>query len=255
MFPAGESDARLHACIVQLDACVEDALLKIEQNQNGFVIVLDDNGIVVGTVTDGDLRRQILGGATLSCPVSYNKEFRYLQLSSGWQDTCEGFNDPSVKFLPICDSRKKLVNVVTKNQFHKMLLHGLDWSPSFHFCELDVLAEDQEITNRPWGFYKNIFLSHHARSKIIVIHPGQCISLQLHRKREEHWVVIAGHGVVTLSDQLLNVRSGSYIKIDRNRLHRMKCSGSEKLIFAEIQLGDYFGEDDIIRVEDDYDRV
>lgn len=89
-----------------------------------------------------------------------------------------------------------------------------------------------------------------------MVNPKGILSLQEHKRREEHWVIINGEGRVTLGDSVKNVHAGDFIYIPKGCKHRLENpSGSEYLMVAEVQLGDYFGEDDIIRYEDIYGRV
>ena len=104
--------------------------------------------------------------------------------------------------------------------------------------------------SRPWGQYTVLKDEDHFKLKHIVVEPGQRLSLQKHEKREEHWVVIKGAGLMTLDAQEYTVAPGSYINIPLGAVHRMHNTGTERIEFVEIQLGSYFGEDDIIRLAD-----
>jgi mannose-6-phosphate isomerase-like protein (cupin superfamily) len=84
--------------------------------------------------------------------------------------------------------------------------------------------------------------------------PGERLSLQSHQHRAEHWVVVAGAATVTVDDQVVAVGCGEHIHIPIGSLHRIENRGSERLRIIEIQTGDYLGEDDIVRYEDDYGR-
>jgi mannose-1-phosphate guanylyltransferase/mannose-1-phosphate guanylyltransferase/mannose-6-phosphate isomerase len=87
------------------------------------------------------------------------------------------------------------------------------------------------------------------------VNPGQQISYQSHAKREEHWVIIAGVGELILDGKAQALHKGNSVKIPQGAKHRIRNSGSEPLEFIEVQLGSYFGEDDITRFEDDYNRI
>jgi mannose-6-phosphate isomerase-like protein (cupin superfamily) len=90
--------------------------------------------------------------------------------------------------------------------------------------------------------------------KRIVVRPGQRLSLQRHRQRDEQWTVVRGEGLVTLEEKEIRLGVGSSIRIPRGSLHRVRNPGGEDLAFVEVQTGSYFGEDDIERLEDDYGR-
>ena len=115
-----------------------------------------------------------------------------------------------------------------------------------------VLARRENY--RPWGHY--VVLEDHPEHKVkrIVVDPGQRLSLQLHHRRAEHWLVIEGEGLVTLDNEEILVRAGEAIDIPRETRHRVRNPGDVPCVFIEVQTGDYFGEDDIVRLEDDYGR-
>jgi mannose-1-phosphate guanylyltransferase/mannose-1-phosphate guanylyltransferase/mannose-6-phosphate isomerase len=80
------------------------------------------------------------------------------------------------------------------------------------------------------------------------------LSYQSHAKREEHWTITQGRGEVVLNDQVIPVKAGSHVHIPTGAKHRMRNTSNETLEFVEVQLGSYFGEDDIVRYQDDYQR-
>jgi mannose-6-phosphate isomerase len=108
---------------------------------------------------------------------------------------------------------------------------------------------------RPWGFYENLVEEDNHKIKRITVKPGQRLSLQKHEKRCEHWYLLQGMGLVTLNDETIQVKTGSSVDIFFEDVHRITNTGDEDLVFIEVQTGAYFGEDDIVRLEDDYNRV
>ncbi len=110
------------------------------------------------------------------------------------------------------------------------------------------------IGDRPWGKYLVLLNSNDHKVKEITVYPGQRLSLQRHRKREEHWFIHHGNAQVTIDGKDSILLAGEHIDITRNCAHRIKNIGKDDLVFIEIQTGDYFGEDDIERLEDDYKR-
>lgn len=111
-----------------------------------------------------------------------------------------------------------------------------------------------EKSERPWGRYEVIAESATYKVKTISVLPGKRLSYQRHQKRAEHWFITDGIGVVTIEGVDFDVKPGSTVDIKVNQLHRIANTGSEDLVFIEVQTGTYFGEDDIERVEDDYGR-
>ncbi len=117
--------------------------------------------------------------------------------------------------------------------------------------------KNKEINNceRPWGRY--FLLDHTLAYKIkrIEVNPKSRLSYQYHKKRSETWVIIKGEGIVTIEGKNKNISQGDTIIIPKTSKHRIENTGNDKLIFIEVQTGTYFGEDDIIRIEDDYNRI
>jgi mannose-6-phosphate isomerase len=90
--------------------------------------------------------------------------------------------------------------------------------------------------------------------KTIEVHPGQRLSYQRHSRRSEHWFVVGGEGIVTLDGTSIDVRRGDAVDVPLGTAHRIQNIGDVPLVFVEVQHGDYFGEDDIVRLDDDYGR-
>lgn len=107
---------------------------------------------------------------------------------------------------------------------------------------------------RPWGSYQILYEDSTCKVKKIVVNPGLRLSLQSHQKRDEFWILVSGQAIVTLEDQQLSLVAGQSICIPNKAKHRIANGGSEPLVFLETQTGSYFGEDDIIRYQDDFGR-
>jgi mannose-6-phosphate isomerase len=111
------------------------------------------------------------------------------------------------------------------------------------------------MEQRPWGYFEILAEAPECKVKKIVVYPGRRLSLQRHRQRSEHWYFLAGEGVVTLDSVDIEVKSGETVNIPMAVSHRIRNTGRRSIIFVEIQTGEYFGEDDIERLEDDYGRA
>jgi glycosyltransferase involved in cell wall biosynthesis len=107
---------------------------------------------------------------------------------------------------------------------------------------------------RPWGHYENLLEHNDHKIKELVVNPGERLSLQKHRRRAEHWTVVSGDALVTVGEKEIPLKPGQSVDIPRDVVHRIMNPSEIPLIIVEVQMGDYFGEDDIIRLEDDYDR-
>ena len=108
---------------------------------------------------------------------------------------------------------------------------------------------------KPWGSYTNILDEDYTKVKKIVIKPGESPSYQYHFKRSEIWVIVKGLAEVKIDGKINRYSVGDIIKVEKKQKHQPKNVGSEDLIFIEIQLGEYFGEDDIKRIDDKYGRT
>ena len=115
-------------------------------------------------------------------------------------------------------------------------------------------AETFPIDHRPWGWFKILTLSGEFQVKRIFIKPGAALSLQSHKHRSEHWVVISGMATVTINDEVTKLKTGQSTFIPKGALHRLENKEKEGLEIIEIQLGHYLGEDDITRYDDIYAR-
>ena len=107
---------------------------------------------------------------------------------------------------------------------------------------------------RPWGTFENLLDREYCKVKEIIIRPNEAPSYQFHYKRNETWVIVRGTGTLTLDDQESPVSPGQTVQVPVGMKHRLRNTGTEDLVFIEVQWGEYFGEDDIVRLEDDYDR-
>lgn len=108
---------------------------------------------------------------------------------------------------------------------------------------------------RPWGSFTVLDEGRSYKVKRIEVLPGQRLSYQKHARRSEHWMVVQGAAKVTLDGKEIAVTTGETVDIPRGSSHRIENPAAETLIFIEVQRGDYLGEDDIIRLEDDYGRL
>ena len=116
-------------------------------------------------------------------------------------------------------------------------------------------ADDYPRFHRPWGWYETLCLDHRFQVKRIMVKPGGVLSLQSHRHRSEHWIVVAGTAEVTIDDDVKLVTENQGVYIPLGATHRMANPGKVPMYLIEVQTGAYLGEDDIVRYEDVYDRA
>ena len=108
---------------------------------------------------------------------------------------------------------------------------------------------------KPWGSYTNLMDEEYTKVKKIVIKPGEAPSYQYHFKRSEIWTIVKGLAEIKIDDSVVVYSTGDIITIPKQAKHQVRNIGEDELVFVEVQLGDYFGEDDIVRLEDKYGRV
>jgi mannose-6-phosphate isomerase len=111
-----------------------------------------------------------------------------------------------------------------------------------------------EIASPPWGTWTVLLEEPDFKVKCIEVLPRCRLSYQKHSQRQEHWFIVRGSAKIVLDDQILLLSEGQSLDIKRESAHRIENTGENVLIFIEVQMGRYLGEDDIIRLSDDYGR-
>jgi mannose-1-phosphate guanylyltransferase/mannose-6-phosphate isomerase len=117
------------------------------------------------------------------------------------------------------------------------------------------ITEEHLKVHRPWGSYQSVDMGERHQVKRIIVKPGGRLSLQKHHHRSEHWIVVRGAARVTVNDLVKTVHENESVYIPIGATHRMENPGKIPLELIEVQTGSYLGEDDIIRIEDDYRRL
>jgi len=147
------------------------------------------------------------------------------------------------------------VNILGQLEDDPQLLESVSEGDIMRVEVLQAEEDESDESQRPWGFYEVLLDEPDHKVKRITVYPGKRLSLQRHQKRSEHWHIIKGNAVVTLDDQEIPLGKGESVDIPRGGTHRVANPGQEEMVFIEIQQGDYFGEDDIERFEDDFGRA
>lgn len=112
-----------------------------------------------------------------------------------------------------------------------------------------------EKEERPWGRFFVIHDEPNYKLKRIEVDPGKRLSYQYHNRRSEVWTIVEGEAIVTIEGKVKEYKKGDTILIPKRAKHRIGNEKQKKVIFIEVQLGSYFGEDDIVRIDDDYNRI
>jgi len=113
---------------------------------------------------------------------------------------------------------------------------------------------DQYTEQRPWGSFTILVDADNFKAKRLDVLPGKRLSLQSHQRRSEHWIVVTGLAKITIGEDVLEYSRGQYVFVPQKTKHRIENTGNTLLTIVEVQLGEYFGEDDIVRYEDDFER-
>jgi mannose-6-phosphate isomerase-like protein (cupin superfamily) len=112
-----------------------------------------------------------------------------------------------------------------------------------------------DVDKRPWGSFTVLDDAEGHKVKRLVVSPGKRLSYQRHHRRSEHWFVVQGRGRVVVDGCPTELTAGMAVDIPVTAAHRIENEGTTDLVFIEVQHGDYFGEDDIVRLEDDFGRA
>jgi mannose-6-phosphate isomerase len=115
--------------------------------------------------------------------------------------------------------------------------------------------DPREFDRRPWGTYTVLDEGNTFKVKRIEVLAGKRLSYQKHSQRAEHWFVVAGTAKVTLDGREIMVTAGEAIDIPVGSAHRVENPANDELVFIEVQRGNYLGEDDIVRLQDDFGRA
>ena len=139
----------------------------------------------------------------------------------------------------------------------KIPIHYLNRAHGWSTTKFKTLVANslKEIDERPWGKYEVLLDAENVKVKRITVNPGQKLSYQYHEKRREVWTVVEGMLTIVLEDEKLFRGKGQSVRIPLGAKHRAWNETDEEVIFIEVQTGTYFGEDDIVRLKDDYNRT
>ena len=146
------------------------------------------------------------------------------------------------------------VKIVRAEKENEAGIHGCAYLAWDELRRGNSIRKAGEHRIAPWGFWEVLEEAKDYKVKRIFVHPGHRLSYQKHEQREETWMIVTGTAGVTLDGKELRLEAGQTIHIKKTQSHRVSNPGQSPLIFIEVQCGTYFGEDDIVRLEDDYKR-
>jgi mannose-1-phosphate guanylyltransferase/mannose-6-phosphate isomerase len=216
----------------------------MEKTDNAMVVPLDAGWSDVGSwsalhdVLDCDSDNNSVAGDTLmhDCRNTYISSENRLVAAAGVDDLVIVETKDAVLVARKSRSQevKKLVDMLQEGGREEVNLHRQVF--------------------RPWGNYDSIDSGDGFQVKRLIVSPGSVLSLQMHHRRAEHWVVVRGTARITLNDDVFDLGVNEYVHIPIGATHRIENPGTEEVHIIEVQCGDYLGEDDIVRFEDKYGR-
>jgi len=180
-------------------------------------------------------------------------------MGAGHLTDCANVHVSSVGDRPV--AAIGLENVVIVDTPDALLVASHEHAQKVGDVAKDILASAKDGANpktrvvRPWGAYRSIHDGPVHQVKHIEVAPGGQLSLQLHHRRAEHWVVVGGVATVTVGEETQDLQAGAHVFIEVGEIHRLENHGHEPVHLIEVQIGDYLGEDDIVRLDDVYGRV
>ena len=160
---------------------------------------------------------------------------------------CFTSKDKNILFLDIDN-----VSVIETED--SILISNRGSSQQIKEIELPDSWYETNKTNRPWGQYKVIKSESNYKVKELIVNPGERISLQYHKHRSEHWILVKGKIEAQINEKIINLSENESLYIPANITHRLSNKSDQTALLIEVQTGTYLEEDDIIRIEDDYER-
>ncbi|CAC9602901.1 Mannose-1-phosphate guanylyltransferase (EC 2.7.7.13) / Mannose-6-phosphate isomerase (EC 5.3.1.8) [uncultured Gammaproteobacteria bacterium] len=216
----------------------------MEHTEDGVVVPLDANWSDIGSWNAlWDAKDKDSNGNVSEGDVILDKVKNTYIYSSNRLISAIGISD-----LVIVDTQDALL--VTDKKYSQNIKHIVNRLKKDARPE----ADDHRKVFRPWGYYDSIDSNNGFQVKRILVNPGAKLSLQKHQHRAEHWVVVKGVATITRGDDVFVLKENQSTYIPKDKIHRLENQEKIDLEIIEIQTGDYLGEDDIIRLEDDYQR-
>ena len=163
------AEMEIRQYLIDYESTILEAMNLIESNKKGFVTYNKKLQLIFGTLADGDISSAIINGSNLQQSIKkiVNTSLKDYTQSDSFHTIINKFKHEKIEFLPILNDHNEIMNVLTKEQLHEILLQSRTLDLSQDFTAFDGSTVTHEIYNRPWGFYKTVFLSEFAQAKII----------------------------------------------------------------------------------------
>ena len=241
------SEEFLNARAISIDFCIMEKIVNDSNICNAITIPYNSYWNDIGSFN------------ALYNEVSKDQENNYIKGDIMTLNTNNSYIETDSKFTSVIG----VENLIIVNKDDSLLIcnkeHCQDVKKVVNFLK-DNNREEAFFNKkvfRPWGYYVNIEGNDYNGFKVkkIAVYQGKRLSLQSHNHRSEHWVIVKGTAKMQLDDKFITMNKNDHVYIPVKALHRIENIGDELLEFTETQIGDYLGEDDIIRYEDDFGRV
>lgn len=233
---------------------------------------LDSENVKYIDCVDANRRSELLGGAwAILCPSSCSDEAGVAVIEAtacgapviAFEDSLPHIVDHGVNGFLVTDTSSAVkalerIGGISRADCRRIAFERFSADRMVErYLEIysQVMQATRREESRPWGHYEVLADMDDHKVKRIVVLPGKRLSMQRHKKRAEQWTVVDGYPVVTLETEEFHLKPGDSIRIPTEALHRISNPGSAPVVFIEVQVGEYFGEDDIERLEDDYGRI
>lgn len=243
---------------LDVSCTLRQAMALLGDTPQGARVLVDGAGELLAVLDFRRLNEAVLALGDLDATLRQAQfpQPPFIRLDDPAEAAGRVFAETREPLLPVCDSSLRVVNVVFREGFYQWLSEDMPWDPCMDFSKLCEKGARQDPVFRPWGSYRVLLRNGFTQAKVLVLRPGQELSLQKHALRDEHWIVVHGEGVFRLDDRFCRVEKGFSVDILRTAVHWLcNTSKTQDLVLVEVQTGDYFGEDDIVRLADRYRRA
>lgn len=218
-----------------------------EHTRRGAMVPIDCGWSDVGSWNAlWDVKQHDRHGNFLAGDIALNNASNNIVISDGQLIALNGVNDLAI----VATQDAVLVSHLDQSEAIKTIVSELQNDP-----EKSAFTQEHKTVHRPWGGFTSILSGDRFQVKKLFVTPGKMLSLQKHHHRSEHWIIVRGTAEVTIGDRVTLVSENQSIYIPQNTAHRLANPGKIELEVIEVQTGSYFGEDDIIRLDDPHGRT
>jgi mannose-1-phosphate guanylyltransferase len=250
------------ACKIALDNAEKNGLTRIKHEE---MLAIPEDSIDYAVMEKSDRVKVIESNISWSDVGSFDSLYEELPKDANGNTTCDKhISIDSKNNLVLCDKRKiatvDVEDLIIVDTGDALLVSKKGSSQKVKNVVAELKKLNSEMHNvhltahRPWGTYTILEDTSGYKIKRIVVQPGKRLSLQKHFHRSEHWIVVSGTATVTVGKDTLLVRPNESTYIKMGEIHRLANDGKIPVVLIEAQVGEYTGEDDIIRISDDFKR-